>query len=179
MRGEETQIAGFLALNPGWDGVLCMPGTHTKWVHLSAGEVVSFQTVMTGDLFAAITGATVLRHSTGGEGFDQNAFEGGVSDAISRPERLAAQLFTIRAEGLLHGMEAPAARARLSGLLIGAELAATRAYWLGQNVAIVGAGKLAALYAGALKAQGVAAEMTDNDGITLAGLCAAWARAKG
>ena len=42
MRGEETQIAGFLAAHPGFDGVLCLPGTHTKWVHLSAGEVVEF-----------------------------------------------------------------------------------------------------------------------------------------
>ena len=32
MRGEETQIAGALALNPGFDGVICLPGTHSKWV---------------------------------------------------------------------------------------------------------------------------------------------------
>ena len=32
MRGEETQIAGFQKLNPNWDGVICLPGTHTKWV---------------------------------------------------------------------------------------------------------------------------------------------------
>ena len=37
MRGEETQIAGFLALNPGWDGGVCLPGTHTKWAQISAG----------------------------------------------------------------------------------------------------------------------------------------------
>ena len=46
MRGEETQIAGALALRPAFDGVLCLPGTHSKWVHLSAGEVVSFQTFL-------------------------------------------------------------------------------------------------------------------------------------
>ncbi|MBL4768139.1 MAG: 2-dehydro-3-deoxygalactonokinase, partial [Rhodobacteraceae bacterium] len=63
MRGEETQVAGFLALNPGWDGVICMPGTHTKWVLVSAGEVVSFQTFMTGELFATLGKHTVLRHS--------------------------------------------------------------------------------------------------------------------
>ncbi len=42
MRGEETQIAGALAVMPKFDGVLCLPGTHSKWVHISAGEVVSF-----------------------------------------------------------------------------------------------------------------------------------------
>ncbi len=51
MRGEETQIAGFLARNKNWDGVICLPGTHTKWVHVSADEVVSFHTFMTGELF--------------------------------------------------------------------------------------------------------------------------------
>ena len=41
MRGEETQIAGFLKFNPEFDGILCMPGTHTKWVHISAEEVAA------------------------------------------------------------------------------------------------------------------------------------------
>ena len=54
MRGEETQIAGWLAARPGFDGVLCLPGSHSKWVRVSAGEVVSFQTFMTGELFAAL-----------------------------------------------------------------------------------------------------------------------------
>ena len=34
MRGEETQIAGFLMDLPDFDGVVCLPGTHTKWVHV-------------------------------------------------------------------------------------------------------------------------------------------------
>ena len=68
MRGEETQIAGFLSLNPGWDGVICLPGTHTKWVHISAGEVISFQTYMTGELFALLSSASyvILCKATGG-----------------------------------------------------------------------------------------------------------------
>ena len=173
MRGEETQIAGFLHENPGWDGVLCMPGTHTKWVHLSAGEIVSFQTVMTGELFATLSSQTVLRHSMTAEGFDDAAFATAMSDTISRPERLAARLFSIRAESLLHGQTGPQARGRLSGLLIGAELAATRAYWLGQQIAIIGNGKVARLYQQALATQGARAQLTDTTTITLAGLIAA------
>lgn len=173
MRGEETQIAGFLHENPGWDGVLCMPGTHTKWVHLSAGEIVSFQTVMTGELFATLSSQTVLRHSMTAEGFDDDAFTAAMSDTISRPERLAARLFSIRAESLLHGQTAAQARARLSGLLIGAELAATRAYWLGQQIAIIGNGKVARLYQQALETQGAQARLTDTTTITLAGIIAA------
>ena len=173
MRGEETQIAGFLALTPGFDGVLCLPGTHTKWVLLSAGEVVSFQTMMTGDMFAALSGHTVLRHSVNTPDWDNEAFKSALADTLSRPESIAARLFTLRAEGLLHGLSAASARARLSGLLIGAELAATRPYWLGQRVALIGAEPLCALYATALHAQGITALRTDGDATTLAGLIAA------
>lgn len=173
MRGEETQIAGFLALNPNWDGVLCLPGSHTKWVHVSADEIVSFQTLMTGELFAAISEDTVLKHSVG-EGWDEDAFAKGVSDSMERPERLAARLFSLRAEGLLNGMDKAAATARLSGLLIGTELAATKPYWLGQNVAVIGEGTLSGHYVRALAAQGVPATQAAAERITLAGLTAAF-----
>ncbi len=170
MRGEETQIAGALALTPGFDGVLCLPGTHTKWAHVSAGEVVSFQTFMTGEMFALLSEQSVLRHGMGGAGWDDAAFDGGLSDALSRPERLAAFLFSLRAEGLIAGLAAPAARARLSGLLIGCELAAAKPYWLGQAVGIVGADGMSAAYARALRTQGVTAALLPATDCTLAGL---------
>ena len=171
MRGEETQAAGALALHPGFDGVLCHPGTHSKWMQVSAGEIVSFQTFMTGELFALLSGQSVLRHSTDqGGGWDDDAFYAGVSDALSHPERVAAKLFSIRAESLLHGQTGAVARARLSGLLIGMELAGAKPYWLGQRIKLIGAAALSALYARALAAQGVSAETHDPTACTLAGL---------
>ncbi|MBT8455364.1 MAG: 2-dehydro-3-deoxygalactonokinase [Alphaproteobacteria bacterium] len=172
MRGEETQIAGWLAQNPSFDGVLCLPGTHAKWVQISASEVVSFRTFLTGELFAAIKNHTVLRHSMG-SGWDEAAFEDALTDAMSRPEAIAQRLFSIRAEGLIAGLSPDAATARLSGLLIGAELAAARPYWLGQNVAMIGTGGLGAHYARALSLQGVTATSADAEAMTRAGLIAA------
>ena len=179
MRGEETQIAGFLSMNKNWDGVICLPGTHTKWVHVSADEVVSFQTYMTGDLFSAIGGHTVLRHSVQSDNWDSDAFDAGVNDAISRPERIAAWLFSLRAEGLVNNMQNGTARARLSGLLIGAELAGAKPYWLGQQIAVIGAGNLTSLYVRALALQSAPATQVKGDAITLAGLTAAYRRLKG
>ncbi|MEM8632311.1 MAG: 2-dehydro-3-deoxygalactonokinase [Pseudomonadota bacterium] len=173
MRGEETQIAGFLALNKEFDGIMCLPGTHTKWAHVSAGEVVSFKTFMTGELFACLSGHSVLKHSTGGDGWDKNAFLSALSDTLSRPEGLAGALFGIRARHLLDGQNPSVSRAELSGYLIGAELAAARPYWLGQQVAILGADALAEAYGAALAAQGVAATVADAERMTLAGLAAA------
>lgn len=170
MRGEETQIAGALRLMPGYDGVLCLPGTHSKWVHISAGEVVSFQTFMTGEMFALLSEASVLRHGMQGGGWDEAAFDPAVSDALSKPEKLGARLFSLRAEGLVAGLTPHAARARLSGLLIGTELAAAKPYWLGQRVTLIGAENLSAAYARALSSQGVVAERLSATDCTLAGL---------
>jgi len=174
MRGEETQIAGFLKAQPGFDGILCLPGTHTKWVHISAGEIISFKTFMTGEIFALLSENSVLRHSLGDDGFDNTAFAAAVEDAMSRPQTLAADLFGLRAGSLIAGLGAATVRARLSGLLIGAELAAARPYWLGQNVAIIGANSLAELYRDGLAAQGVTASLHDTTEMTLAGLTAAF-----
>lgn len=170
LRGEETQIAGFLARHPGWDGVLCLPGTHTKWAHLSAGEVVSFQSFMTGEIFALLFERSVLRHSLAGDGWDAAAFAEAVDEAVARPERLASRLYRIRTEDLLKGADPVAARSRLSGFLIGAELAAARPYWLGQQVAIIGAPGLSAAYAGALGVQGATPELMSGNEAALAGL---------
>jgi 2-dehydro-3-deoxygalactonokinase len=176
MRGEETQIAGAMALNPGFDGVICLPGTHSKWVHVSAGEVVSFQTFMTGEMFALLSEQSVLRHGMADPGWDDDAFDAALSETLSRPERIGARLFGLRAEGLIAGLSPAVARARLSGLLIGLELAGARAYWLGQPVLIVGAARLSALYARALAAQGVQARPVSAKETVLAGLAAARTR---
>ncbi|WP_293451609.1 2-dehydro-3-deoxygalactonokinase [Planktotalea sp.] len=175
MRGEETQIAGFLSLNPEWDGVICLPGTHSKWVHVSAGEIVSFRTFMTGELFDVISKGTVLRHSLGGTDMDQKAFDEAASETLSRPEKFSANLFSLRAADLLKGQSPAIARAKLSGALIGMELAAAKSYWLGQRVAVIGTNDLSDLYERALNQQSVTVERYDTAAVTRAGLCTAYA----
>lgn len=177
MRGEETQIAGYLARNSGFDGVLCLPGTHTKWVRISAGEIVSFRTFMTGEMYSLLSKQSVLRHSIA-EGWNEKAFAEAVATTLSQPETLAAALFTIRAESLVASSDGTTARSRLSGLLIGAELAGARHYWLGQRVALVGDQALSTHYAAALALQGLQAEIADGAATTLAGLAAAHALLK-
>ncbi len=169
MRGEETQIAGFLSTHQNWDGVICLPGTHTKWAQISAGEVVSFRTFMTGELFDLLRGQSVLQHSID-EGWNDASFTEAVADMLSKPEQLAARLFGLRAADLLHGQSKSVARARLSGFLIGAELAASRPYWLGQQLAIIGSESLTKAYATALQQQGAMVETADATIATLAGL---------
>jgi 2-dehydro-3-deoxygalactonokinase len=172
MRGEETQLAGLLAAEPGFEGVACLPGTHTKWVHLSAGEVVSFASYMTGELFSLLATQSVLRKTVGAEGWDDAAFLEAVDETLSRPERLPARLFPLRAAALLHDLPPDRARARLSGLLVGAELAGARPYWLGREVVLIGADRLAHAYRDALAQAGLAARILDATAMTRRGLAA-------
>src|ERR1044071_2946544 len=74
MRGEETQIAGLLQRSPGFDGVICMPGTHTKWVRVKGGEIVEFQSAMSGEVFGLLASHSVLRFSVGGDGWDDEEY---------------------------------------------------------------------------------------------------------
>jgi 2-dehydro-3-deoxygalactonokinase len=179
MRGEETQIAGYLAGDPGFDGVLCLPGTHTKWAHISAGEVVSFRTFMTGEIFALLSRQSVLRHGLDPAAWDDAAFATAVGDAMSRPAGFAAELFSLRAGGLLHDLSGAAATARLSGLLIGLELAGARPHWLGLAVRVVGSGRIARAYASALAEQGAPVDLVEGDDMVLNGLAAARAAMTG
>jgi 2-dehydro-3-deoxygalactonokinase len=176
MRGEETQIAGFLSDNPTFNGVICLPGTHTKWARIRAGEILQFQTFMTGELFELLRVHSVLRHSLDSSSWDDDEFKSEVSAAFASPETLAARLFRIRAESLLLSLEARAANARLSGLLIGAELAAARDFWRGQQVAIIGGERQAEIYANGLGALGQKSVAVDGTHVTLVGLRSAYVK---
>ena len=178
MRGEETQLAGLMRQTGTADAVVCMPGTHSKWVRVERGDVVGFTTFMTGELFAVISTHSILRHSVGTSGDDRDAFLQGVSDMHAETGTLTAALFGIRASGLLAGMAQETARSRLSGLLIGAELAATRTLWEAAPVHLVGAGPLVASYADALGHAGGTAIRHDAGELTLQGLAMARAAMK-
>jgi 2-dehydro-3-deoxygalactonokinase len=175
MRGEETQIAGFLAEHPAFEGTLCLPGTHTKWVRIKAGEIRRFKTFMTGELYNLLATQSVLRHSLKADGsakaeFANQVFADTVGEMASESHRFAERLFQIRAEGLVRGLAPATANARLSGILIGTELMAARDDWLDQNLTIIGNGAQAELYAEGLAALGQSPRLSDATHVTLAGL---------
>ena len=172
MRGEETQIAGLLEGDPGFAGVICTPGTHSKWVRVRDGLITAFQTFMTGELFALLAEHSVLRHGIG-PGWDPEEFAAAAAAAAADPGLLPARLFRLRAEGLLEGLAPGAARARLSGLLIGAELGAARPFVEDGAIIVIGASELADLYVAALVAAGHDARSVDAGKMTRAGLAAA------
>lgn len=169
IRGEETQVAGFLADAQDYEGIICLPGTHTKWVQVTGGRIVAFRTTMTGEVFDLLSTKSILRHSMVGDWSDA-AFLGAVDEGLARPNAVWSRLFPLRAADLLSGRDACGGAARLSGLLIGAELACLSALWSGMPVTVIGAAGVSRRYREALSVAGMAARLVDGDALTLAGL---------
>lgn len=167
MQGALARLSGFLQLNPDWDGVVCLPGAVTHWVQVSAREAVSFQSALTGPLVQAASQAMGLEAA--GD-WDKAALADAAADGIARPELLAARLASVQAATDLGQMPAAAARARIWGLLLGAELAAARPYWLGRNLALIAEPPLQALYSAALEAQALPVSLADPARMALEGL---------
>ncbi|HET6971524.1 MAG TPA: 2-dehydro-3-deoxygalactonokinase, partial [Phenylobacterium sp.] len=127
MRGEETQLFGWLAQHPDWARgrrLVCHPGTHTKWMLVEDGRLMRFVTAMTGELFAVLGRHSVLRSDAAPD--DMAAFDDGV-EAAGDGGALAARLFTARSRIVGQGAPAESASSYLSGLLVGADAAATPA----------------------------------------------------
>lgn len=182
MRGEETQLLGLLALEPGFSGTVCMPGTHSKWVRIKDGCITSFSTAMTGELFELLRTHSVLRHSMPDEPIGQSTeasidIEAGMSEGmetgINDPDKVTTNLFRTRAAALLADKSPHWCVGYLSGLLIGGEVGGHRD-WIGDApVPIIGSSRLCRLYTTALKKIGAKAQTIDATSATLAGLTAA------
>ena len=174
MRGEETQIAGLLAREPDFAGVLCLPGTHTKWVRIKDARIVAFKTVMSGELYHLTSAQSVLRRSVASAEWDEDAFVEALAAARAEPEQITASLFSIRAESLLRDLSEAVARARLAGYWLGLELAATQEYWAEQQVTIIAEDLLCRQYGLALSTVKVRSRAFAASDMSLAGLQACY-----
>ncbi len=175
MRGEETQIAGIAQDLAGAERIVCLPGTHSKWVRISNAAIVGYRTFLTGELFSLLADHSILRATLGPArrvSPDNPAFQDALLASIGDPAGLSARLFSIRAGGLLNGLSEDDAAARLSGLLIGAELtAATGEMGLqGEPVTLLASGALGSLYERALALADIGVELRDADAAVRSGL---------
>jgi 2-dehydro-3-deoxygalactonokinase len=176
MRGEETQLAGILPLFTSGRHLICMPGTHSKWVEAADGVISGFRTWLTGELFSVLSKQSILRHSLGENAApalpDNAVFRAACADALTQGGDVGPSLFRIRAATLLNDLKPDEAAATLSGLLIGAEIASARRVFdaAADKVILVASGPLGSLYAAALKLAGCAVLQADADEAVRAGL---------
>jgi 2-dehydro-3-deoxygalactonokinase len=175
MRGEETQLAGAKLAGRGRH-LVCMPGTHSKWVRVEDGGVAGFGTWPTGELYSVLAAHSILRHSLGDRpasvAADNLHFRRWCETALENGGDVSSRLFSIRAAGLLQGLGPDDAAACLSGLLIGGEIAsARRRHEAGKEpIILIASGALGVLYSAALGLAGLEIQPVDADEAVRAGL---------
>lgn len=159
MRGEETQVLGVLAERAmaADDTVLIgLPGTHSKWATAQPRGILHFHTFMTGEVFAALRGHTILgRTMQDAATPDDAAFARGLAVARSAEGDLGllSNIFSTRTLGLTGALSATAQADYLSGLLIGHEVASLARHRNGGaalRVVLCGGAELCRRYAKAL-----------------------------
>ena len=174
MRGEETQLVGALA-RIGDSGLVCLPGSHSKWARIVDGRIAGYATHLTGEAYAALRGHTILGRMMRDGPTDLAAFDVGVARAADAGG-LLHHLFGVRTLGLFGRLPEAAAASYLSGLLIGHEVRA--AMPAAAAVHLIGAPDLCALYARAIAAAGGHTIPHDADaaarGLALIGGLARW-----
>lgn len=180
MRGEETQLLGALMLNPPLGTgrhLLCLPGTHTKWVLLENGVIRDFLSAPTGELFGVLSSHSVLVREDAGQpqAAGSAAFDAGLARYRDYPQaQILHRLFECRSRVLSGDLRPQDAAAFLSGLLIASDVAGALSLFASdmeaRTVHLIGAPSLTELYARALAGHSYAARQLDGADAALAGL---------
>lgn len=177
MRGEEVQCFGALAQEGLEDVLICLPGTHSKWVSMRGGAIVDFASAMTGEVFEvmcrhSILGALMrdpgpahIQEQAGGA-----AFRRGI-DRSGEAGGLLNHLFSARAEALFDEIAPRNIRDYLSGVLIGHEIREMpRLLGGSEEILVIADGPLPERYRLAFAHLGIPARLLDAETVTVAGL---------
>jgi 2-dehydro-3-deoxygalactonokinase len=170
MRGEETQIAGAMAVDGGRN-LAVLPGTHSKWAIVERGHLVEFATFMTGELYAILLAHSILGRmsdlatpptATGDVQFARGVVRGLAADGFSH------LIFGARTLALAGELSPRDVGDWLSGMLIGHEIRSARAFARAQGgdfakVTVIGGDAIVARYVAALGVAGVDTELGPTD----------------
>ena len=159
MRSEETQVFGSLE-NGG--GHFVTPGTHSKWIVAEGGRIVRFATYMTGEVFAALKGHTILGKLMRDGPENEAAFAQGVRAALADPAGFLHRIFSTRSLGLFDEMAPEHLASYLSGQVIGTEIAhAAAANPKDTDYAVLASQAIGMRYAKAMAIAGLKARLGD------------------
>lgn len=177
MRSEEIQILGWLDSEPHHKHgkhILCLPGTHTKWVLVDEGKITTFKSAMTGELFNILSNHSILIQEKSDE-LNIDVFKQGATYTLkARSGNFSHGLFTVRSKQLFNQIQPKDACSYLSGILIGSDVRAAlfANEWQisGDScVEIIGSSQLATCYQSAFALHNVNANVCSINALTVAG----------
>ena len=170
MRGEETQIAGFLLNNVDFNGSICLPGTHSKWVNMSSYNIQEFTTFLTGELYEIVKKYSILNHSLNTTELDDEIVKSSAKLIIENPSFITNKLFEIRADNLLKNSNQTSNNSKLVGYLLGIELSGSRTYWEDKDLVIIGSSNLNKYYELILNGRSNSIRLFNSSDMALNGL---------
>lgn len=169
MRGEETQLAGAGVR----DGVVVLPGTHSKWVQVTDGRVQSFATFLTGEMNALLRDHSSIGKAANAapELADAAAIDLGVNYAGGGAASWLHDLFVLRASVVTGQKSSPEISTVLAGWLLGCEFAAATAmYPDARRITLIASAALRPWYERIAVAFGLQCDAKDADQATATGL---------
>jgi len=177
MRGEELQVLGWLNLNlqnRRGKHLICLPGTHTKWVLVDNGKIMLFKTAITGELFDLLNNQSVLIQTPNTE-HNEDAFKRGAKYTLdSKLGNFSHGIFSVRSNQLFGKLSQEEASSYLSGLLIGSDVRAAinATEWdifSLNNVIIIGAPQLSNCFSTALSMQNISSIICNAEATIISG----------
>lgn len=182
MRGEETQILGASLLQKAaamqeqheLSQIVCLPGTHCKWAHISGKTMHGFTTYMSGELFSLLLQTKSLARQLEGVAykkiFQKDVFIQGI-EAVEQGAGFFADIFNIRVQLLNKKLQPQQIREYLSGVMVAHEMMQAQTYLqLKLPVTLVASGVLAERYQCAFTRLGVTVTTIKTETVTLSGL---------
>jgi len=132
MRGEETQMIGIAQIVKlmefSEDAICIFPGTHSKHIKISNGNIIDFKTYLTGEMFELLCYKSVLKGSVSKESnhkvmdkMNLQSFYKGINESQNNAN-LLNKLFSVRTNALFNLLSTEENYFYLSGLLIGYEI---------------------------------------------------------
>ena len=173
MRGEETQLFGFLSqqIHSTEEQLICLPGTHTKWALLQADNIQSFVTSPVGELFEVLCHHSVLLNPASHQSWCTESFTQGIQVGMRKSSNLLHTLFATRALQIIDKKNNDQAAAYLSGLLVGTDVkGAMEDFTLFSHVTVIGSDHICSLYVEAFKHIGISTQLFSSEDATLLGL---------
>ncbi|GJM29822.1 MAG: 2-dehydro-3-deoxygalactonokinase [Cyclobacteriaceae bacterium] len=151
MRGEEVQAIGMEScLQDHHQGILILPGTHSKHITFEKGAFTDLKTFMTGELFDIISSKSILANSVSESPWNGERERSFVEGLLTGADgKMTAGLFGIRAKHVIENASRENNYYLLSGMLIGDELLGLKTSNI--PIFIAATGRLALLYQLAVK----------------------------
>lgn len=170
IRGEETQIFGALDQSLQNNLLVCVPGTHSKWVRVKNNQITRFSTFMTGEVFSVIQQCGSISSLLGECDFNKDTFLAGV-DVSQNKGGLLHHIFSIRARIVSGQKDMVPDKSYLSGMLIGAEIKSAMELYPGvTDMRIIGTDALVHDYSLAFSALGISVTSTGSEKTIVKGL---------